>query len=129
MNSVQRPIPLTYYSHWHTEAQLTQDIVRSYYNNKQNDELFKFFDRMEKKYAKQDQVMGNLLFYNAYVYKFIKDFKQAKACFTSARKYFAKSLEKDIDVFALIDKELEELQIIYFYRIFSDGVRSYHRQY
>lgn len=92
-----------------TEAQLTQDVVRSYYNNNQNDELFKFFDRMEKKYAKQDQVMGNLLFYKAYVYKFIKDFKQAKACFTSARKYFAKSLEKDNDVFELIEKELEEL--------------------
>ena len=92
-----------------TEAQLTQDVVRSYYNNKQNDELFKFFDRMEKKYAKQDQVMGNLLFYKAYVYKFINDFKQAKACFTSARKYFAKSLEKDNDVFGLIERELEEL--------------------
>ncbi len=92
------------------ESELTQTVIRSYYNNGQTEELFKFFDRMEQKYKKQDQVMGNLLLYKAYVYKLTNDFKQAKVCFTAARKYFAKCLEKDNAVFELIDKELKTLE-------------------
>ena len=64
---------------------------------------------MEKKYSNQDQVMGNLTFYKAYYYKFLKNNKQAKDCFKKARKYFSKCLENDNEVFNIIDEELKAL--------------------
>jgi tetratricopeptide (TPR) repeat protein len=92
-----------------TACDVAQDIVRSYYKNGQIEELFSFFTRMEQKYGTQDQVMGNLFFNKAYAFLLIKDFKQAKDCFTKARQYFGKCLHKDDQVFKLIDQELKEL--------------------
>ena len=85
------------------------DILGNYYRNGNKDELLKFFGRMETKFTKQDEIMGNLLFVQAFFYANEKEWDLAKLFYIEARKRFKKCFKQDHSIFTIIDQKIQSV--------------------
>ncbi len=85
------------------------DIYEAYDRFKCSKEFYDFLEKMKSLYAKQDEVMGDLYFYQAKADAGARRSNEAVESLKKAKLYFSKVLKPKDKIFKTIDDQIKEL--------------------
>lgn len=105
----KRLIQLTdeFYALGPTKPQLPQDVLAMFFTGSADNELPAFFERNLKKYEKDNEATGNLLFHRADMWFRMGKTEIGKKDLVEARSRFEKVFKPDHSVFKVIDQRLK----------------------